>query len=271
MQRRAAAVSVAVFLLIAAGSFAFIGAAQQPGIEVQQDRTLALQDTPEVGGIQYNVSSLSEGSATMEWTNESARYTATLGNDTNVSYQNESYHLTVEDATDPTAFTLREVQNVSTILANDPEVYNETYTSEGERYVRYRSDGSVQPLEEYLPEPRTERFAESEDYPYENQTATVDAVTNASVQLSWTAPRANSISISESANVTLGSNPETTYVAHFPDASTLVLSQDFAGYQASLDAQAYYQERVNGLWGVVVAAGTVAVLLTMFAYLPSRY
>lgn len=269
MQRRATAVSVAVFLLIAAGSFAFIGVAQQPDIEVQADRTLALGDSPEIGGTEYNVTALSEGSATLAWTNESARYTATLGNNSTVAYADGQYRLLVEaGTTDPSEFELYEQQNVSEILTTDTAVYDEVYTDGGERYVRYRSNGSLQLLAEYLPTPRTESFEEGDAYPYQNNTTTVDTVTNESVLLDWTAVRSNTASASQGANVTLG---DTTYVAHFPDASTLVLSQDFAGYQASVDAQAYYRERVNGLWGVTIVSGLVAGLLVMFAYLPSRY
>jgi len=269
MQRRATAVSVAVFLLIAAGSFAFIGAAQEPDIEVQADRTLSLGDSPEIGGTAYNVTSLSEGSATLAWTNESARYTATLQNNSTVAYQDGQYRVLVEtEATDPSEFTLHEQQNVSEILAADSAVYDELYTDGGERYVRYRSNGSLQPLAEYLSEPRTETFDEGDTYPYENESATVQEVGNESVLLTWTAVRNNTVSASEGGNVTLS---DTTYVAHFPDAGTLVLSQDFAGYQHSLEAQSYFEERVSGLWGVTIVSGLVAVLLIMFAYLPSRY
>lgn len=150
-------------------------------------------------------------------------------------------------------------------------MYNETYTSEGERYVQYRANDSLRALEEYLPDPRTESFAEGDTYPYQNNSTTVDAVTNTTVTLDWTATRNNTVSLSEGGNVTLGEGSGTTYVAHFPDSDTLVLSQDFAGYQASLDAQSYYGERINGLWGVTLLSSMAAALLIALAYLPSRY
>jgi len=271
MQRRATAVSVVLFVLIAAGSFAYIGVAEQPDITVEADRTYEAGDQPEIGGIQYNVTELSDGSATMAWTNESARYTASFENDSNVTYQNDTYRLLVESSADPSTFTLHEQQNVTEILRADDEVYNQTYTSDGDRYVRYRSNDSLQELEAYLPEPRTESFAEGDDYPYQNKTTTVDSVTNTTVTVDWTAVRNNTVSASEGGNVTLGQDPKTTYIAHFPDGNTLVLSQDFEGYRASLEAQSYYGERINGLWGVTLLSSMAAALLIALAWLPPRY
>ncbi|MFB6218506.1 MAG: hypothetical protein ABEH77_04900 [Halobacteriaceae archaeon] len=84
MQRRAAAVSAAVFLLIAAGAYTFVGFAQEPTVDVEADRTLAAGETFTAGGTEYTVAQVGDGSASIEWTNESARYTATIENGSTV-------------------------------------------------------------------------------------------------------------------------------------------------------------------------------------------
>lgn len=267
MQRRAAAVSVAVFLLIAAGSFALIGAAQQPDIEVEATHELSNGSTFEVNGTQYDVT-VSGGSANITWTNESERFTATLENGSNITYQSGSYTVRIERAQNPSAFALVEVLNTSQILQDDPEVYNQIYTDEnGTEYVRYRSNDSLQPLEAYLPSPNRAQFSEGEEFPYQNNSTTIGAVDNESVILEWRSAAVKSVQPSEGENVTLSGEK---FLAHY-EGDTLVLSKNFEGYQAELDAQDYFQERMNGLWGVIILSTLAAVLLAMLAYMPSRY
>lgn len=84
MQRRAAAVSAAVFVLIAAGAYSFVGLAEQPTVEVEADMELGTGETFTVAGTEYTVAQVGDGSASIEWTNESARYTATVENGSTV-------------------------------------------------------------------------------------------------------------------------------------------------------------------------------------------
>jgi hypothetical protein len=269
MQRRAAAVAAAVLLIVAAGGYVFVGFAQEPTVDVEGDE-YAVGDSLTVEGQTYTVADIGEDEATIEWTNDSARQTAELENATNVTYQEETYHLTVDrDGTEPPSFTLEEILNVTQILQNDPEVENTVLrTGEGAKYVRYRANDSTRPLEEYLPTRTTHAFAEGDQYPYENETTTVDTVTNESVTLTWTAAETMDVSATEGSNVTLGS---TRYLAHFPDNSTLVLTQNYDGYESEQQRIAYYQERIDGLWGVSILSTLAALVLIGAAYLPSRY
>lgn len=267
MQRRAAAVSVAVFLLVAAGAFALMGAAQEPTVEVEGTYELSNGSTFEVNGTQYNAT-VSGGSATIRWVNESQRFTAALENGSNITHQDGTYTVRVEPAQDPSAFTLVEVLNTTQLLQDDSRVYDQIYTSEnGTKYVRYRSNDTLQPLEEYLPAPDRVQFSEGDQFPYRNNSTTVAAVNNDSVTLEWRSDAVKSVQPSEGENVTLSGQ---TFLAHY-EGDTLILSTNFQAYQAELDAQDYFQERMNGLWGVIILSTLTAALLAMLAYLPSRY
>ena len=267
MQRRAAAVSAAVFLLIAAGSFALIGAAQQPDVEIEAAHELSNGSQVEINGTQFNVS-VSGGSANITWINESQRHTAALENGSNITYQNGTYTVQIESAQDPSAFTLVEVQNATRIIRQDPDVYNRTFTDEeGTQYVRYRSNGSLVPLDTYLPTPERAQFSEGGEFPHENRTTTITAVDNQTVTLEWRADTLQFVQPSEGGNVTLAGEK---FVAHY-EGDTLLLSTNFEAYQAERDAQTYFKERMSGLWGVIILSTLTAVLLAMLAYLPSRY
>lgn len=283
MQRRAAAVSAAILLVLAVGAYGLLGVAEQPGIETETTAELSVNQNVTLGDTDYTVASLSDtagGTATFEWYNESSRYTATLSNnstftpgqdlsrtawnDTNVTYE-----LLVESADDPTTFTLTEAQNVS-----EP-----TVTENGTTYVLIdrNDDGTNEaiPLDEYLPEPRSVTYAVGDSFEYENNTTTVDDVTPSEVTLEWTSPRTLSRTVSNGNNVTLGGE---SYIAYFPETASatdgpteVVLTQDQAGYQAALDRQEYWSERMRGLWGIVVLGVIGGVGLIALAYLPNRY
>jgi hypothetical protein len=265
MQRRAAAVSAAVFLLVAAGAYAYIGAAEAPTVDVDATETLSVNETIGVDGRTYTLGSVSGSAATFTWTNDSARYTATLANDSTVEYEGDTYRVLVEG---DDRFTFEEALNVTQILRDDPEVENELLTGDdGRQYVRDRDDGSTTPLEEYLPEPDRVSFAAGETVAYANNSTTVAAVTPEAVTLAWTAPRTNTIQASDGGNVTFG---DTTYLA-FVETGQVELSQNFAEYRADQDRVDYYNERINGLWAVSILSSLVAAFLLGMAYLPSRY
>ena len=168
----------------------------------------------------------------------------------------------------PTTFMLVEDLNVSGILASDPEVEDETVMIEGEEQVVYAEDDTYQPLSEYLRDPGTVQFEQGEHFDYLGNETNVSSVTADAATLTWTAPRDKSVSASEGANVTLG---DTTYLAHFPSGSEVILSTNFEEYQHEVEQGQYFTERVNGLWGVSILSGLTAILLLGLAYLPSRY
>lgn len=269
MQRRAAAVSAVVLLLIAAGAYAVIGSAAEPEIDLEADETISDNETREFGGQTYNFSVDGEAQqAAVEYTNESYVWTESLENNSTTEFQGDDYRVLVPAVEEPSEFTFREVFNVSAILADDPAIENETITrADDQRYVVYVENGTTRPLDEYLPDPRSVTYAEGDTFDYRNNSTTVANVSNESVTLQWTAPRTTQTDVSEGANITLAGS---VYVAHFPGGNQLALGS----YNEYVDQQqrvSYFHERISGLWGVVIVCSLAAVVLLMMAYLPSRY
>ncbi|MFB6092483.1 MAG: hypothetical protein ABEK02_05685 [Haloquadratum sp.] len=282
MQRRAAAIYVALFIVIGAASYSLIATAQAPHIEFDDPAyELAAGDQFQVGDRTYTVSSIStteqgggHGAAAttviqgqLQYTNQSARYTATWENNSTITYDGTEWRVLVENATDPTTFTLRENLNETAILQADPNASAEMVTQDGTQYVVINNDRLV-PAAEYFPAPETRTYAEGDALQYEGNATTVDSVTKSNVVLAWTAPRTNTIDVGNNANVTLSGQ---TYLAHFPDQSTLQLTQNFESYTRQEAAIQRYHTHVHGLWGVSIASFLAAVFLIGFAYLPSRY
>ncbi|MUV59603.1 hypothetical protein [Halobacterium sp. CBA1126] len=266
MQRRAAAVSVVVFLLLAAGAYTFIGAAQQPDVTLEDpDHTLSASETLTVAGTSYSFTEVSDGSATAEWTNESARYTETWEADDTVVYEGDNYSVAIPNQTDPSEFELREVQTVEW----------PTVEQNGTTYVIVEEDGERRLVErdEYLPEPVVHEFSEGDaiERPDNDNETVVASVTNTSVTIEWFAPRTNELSFAEGENTTLG---DTAYLAHFEQQggeSVLQLTTDYQDYNSDVAAQSTFHERMNGLWGIVILSSLAAALLVMLAFMPSRY
>jgi hypothetical protein len=292
MQRRAAAIFAAFFLLVGAGSYTLIATAQQPHVEFDDPAyELKQNDTVEAGGEQYNVSEISastggEGgghggggggeitrSATITYANESARYTATWENNSTVvlGEENTTYRVDIENGTDVSSFVLREQINESRILANDPRADNQTITRNGSRYVVLEDESgnaTLVPANEYFPEPNTREFQVGQTFRNQSNQTTIANVTNSSAKLVWTAPRTNSIEVASHENVTLG---DQKYLAHFPNNSTLQLTQDFEGLQAQNERIDQFTLNKNGLWGVFIVSVAGAIFVLMLAFLPSRY
>jgi hypothetical protein len=97
MQRRVAAIYLVFFLVMGASAYSVIAVAEQPAIDVAGD-SYEQGDTLTVDGREYTVAELSTGgggegeegegveaAGTLVWTNESARYTATLPNGSSVA------------------------------------------------------------------------------------------------------------------------------------------------------------------------------------------
>src|SRR6056297_941455 len=161
MQRRAAALYFALFLVIGAGSYGFIQTvdAQQPTISLDA-QSYSQNDILTVDGRTYVVSEISaenasEAEGTLTWTNQSAQETATLENGSDTTYQNESWQVQIANTSDVSQFTLQENLNVSAILANDDRVDDQTVTRNGQEQVVFTSNDTLVPLNEYLREPQT--------------------------------------------------------------------------------------------------------------------
>lgn len=264
MQRRATAVSVAVFLLLAAGSYSLIGAAEQPEVTVEDpEYSVSGNETVTIGETTYNFSEVGSESAAAVWTNESARQTATLEQDQSVTYEGDNYTVAIPNATDPSEFELREAQTVD----------RPTVEQNGTTYVIVEEDGdqTLVPRDEYLPDQTVHQFQEGDEFDYQNNTTTVATVENTTVTLEWFAPEEMSVEFAEGENTTVA---DTNYLAHFvqaDNASVLQLTTDYDDYHSDKEAQSFFNERMNGLWGVVILSSIAAALLAMLAYMPSRY
>ncbi|MFB6142486.1 MAG: hypothetical protein ABEJ30_03995 [Halorientalis sp.] len=278
MQRRAAAIYFVFFLVIGAGAYGFTANvdAQRPTVSLDAP-TYSEGDTLTVDGRTYTVASISaetgpEGeisrSGQLEWTNESAFLTATLENGTTTTYQDRSWIVVVGEGDDPTQFTLTEPLNTSQLLAEDPAVADQTAQYRGEPWVVWADNESLrEPLSEYLPEPETVTVSEGDTYPYQGNQTTVREVSTDAVTLAWPGTVTNTVDLSSGQNVTLNGR---TYLAYFPDNSTLKLTRDFQDYQSDLARQAYFGTRVDGLTSVAVLSVLAAIVLLGAAYLPVK-
>ncbi|WP_435067339.1 hypothetical protein [Haloplanus sp. C73] len=286
MQRRAAAIYVAFFVVLGAASYSVIATASAPTIGFENpDHRLSEDDQFSVDGQQYTVTSISAEvsgggghgggpsltrSGQVSWTNDSARYTQTWEHNSTVTYQGDSYRVMVESSDDPASFELVEELNRSAILQEDPAVEDELVTVNGTEYVVRESDGdrTLTPASEYFPAPSSTQYSEGDQLQYQGNATAVSDVTSSGATLSWTAPRTNTVDVGNEANVTLSGQQ---YFAYFPDNSTLVLESDYSVYQEQTNAIDTYHEHTNGLWGVSIVSFVTAILLLGMAYMPSRY
>lgn len=267
MQRRAAAVYGAFFLVVALGSYGMIAAASAPAITVEDpDHRVADGGEFTVGGTTYAVSA-SDGRATLTWTDPTTEYDVTWEEEDTVTFQGTNYTVAIPDAADPQIVELTEVRPL-------PDGVETTEVNGTEYAVVEGEDDSQElvPLDEYLTDrygPAEERSLEQgETYDYQGNQTTVASVENDSATLAWTAPGSKEERVEEGVQIELGGD---TYVAHFPTPSTLVLDSDLEAYEAEVAVVDSYDERINGLWGVAILSGLSAMLLLAFSYLPSRY
>lgn len=276
MQRRAAAVYAVLFLVVAAGAYALIGAAEQPQINVE-GQSYAQNDTLTEGGRTYTVASAGDGEGTLEWTNQSAAYSASWANNTTVNLaNNETYRVHIPNESDPSQFTLRQEFNLSENTS--------TVTQDGTQYVVVNqtdgnaSDGnkSLVPVDEYkrqqFGQPENRTYDEGQTFQFEGNQTTVSNLTAESATLTWTAPQTNTVSVAAGANVSLGPEGQnTSYVAHFSnDSEGFVLSSQTNEYRQQTNEISHFNERIAGLWGISILSFLTVILLLGMAYLPNK-
>lgn len=138
MQRRAAAIYAAFFILVGLGAYAFVGIAEQPTVSLSGDE-YAAGATLDVGDRTYTVEGVDADadSGTLAWRNESAVFSVMFENDTTVSplevqwdgqrarwsstfangstlpYENGTYRVETNTSAEPPTATLRHVENAS--------------------------------------------------------------------------------------------------------------------------------------------------------------
>ena len=283
MQRRAAAAYIAFFLVIAAGSYAFIATADAPEVTISGDNVREIQegDTVTVNDRTYTVAEVSaeteEGgdhggggglsyTIRFEWTNESARYTESWAANSTVEFDGQTRRVLVENGTDE--FDLRwEPTERFAPAWSDGVMYIDSDLDRGGRqdipvtsYVENSSNESVQTIE----------FSEGDSFERSGNETTFASVSNTSVVLEWTAPRTNEVSAGNDQNVTLNEEP---YIVHFENNDTVRLGEGEAAREQLQEAERTsdrFQERINGVWGVTLGSGTALVLLVALAFLPRK-
>jgi len=285
MQRRAAAIYVAFFLIVGAASYSLIATATAPTVEFDNpEYQLGQDDSFTLGGTEYTVADISAGyeggghgsapelvrEGTLSWTNESARYTATWENNATVTVEDNEWRVLTDNDSDPPQLILQDELNRTAILQDDPNADDELVTRQGEDYVAITEDNTTRlvPADEYFPEPERVTYAEGETLTLEGNETTVASVSEAEVVLEWTAPRGSTLTLGDRANVTI---QDQQYLAMFPDNSTVVLTQDYESYRTQQSEIERFETYKNGLWGVSIVSGLTVVLLAAMAYLPSRY
>lgn len=285
MQRRAAAVYAAFFVIVGAASYGMIATADSPEVTLDNaEYELSQGDEFTVGGQSYTVSSIDAslqggghgGSASLvrsgevRWTNDSARYTQTWENGSTVTYDGEEWAVGVPNASGRTEVRLVESIDRAAILRNDTAADNETITRDGEEFVVVTEGGTSRlvPADDYFPEPAVRTFAEGDTVPLDGNQTTLATVDADGGTLEWFAPRTMTASVGDASNVTLSGE---TYFAMYPDNSTLLLApnaDDYREAQGQIDA---FNRHKNGLWGITAVALGTAIMLIGLAYMPSRY
>lgn len=260
MQRRAAAISVAFFLVLSAGAYVTLSAAEEPTIQVDNPNyALGANQTFSPGDITYTVSDLGENSAKLQWTNDSYRYTNAFENGSQIQYRNATYDVLIPNASDPTNFTLRENQTVDA----------PTVTQDGTVYVVVTENNTTTfvPRDDYLPDPQTYTFEETDNVVYDNYTWTVSNITASTVPVYRIDSNTFTVNLAEGDTHAFA---DTEYVAHFANGE-LLLSSDTEAYAQEIEHQTYFHERIDGLWAVTIISGLVAIFLVMLGSLPPRY
>ena len=286
MQRRAVAVYVALFVLIAGGAGVLTATAESPEIGFDNpDFEVSQGDQVEVDGQEYVVAEIAEveesgggghggGGATTSIVatierNVTVEQSETWANGSTVSIGEQEWRVEISGES-PSEFTLVEVLDRQAILEGDSRADNETVQRDDGTYVVLTEDGesTLVPAEEYFPAPEERSYAVSDTLEYGGHTATVDNVTAEQAVLAWEATQTESVEITQHSTVTIG---ETDFVAHFPDASTMQLSSDMEEYEAQVAQIDQFQQYSSGLTRVLVLAFLSSLLLLGAAFIPSRY
>ncbi len=283
MQRRAVAVYVVLFLLVASVAGVLVATAESPELTFEDpDFELSEGDTFEVDGQEYTVADITETeeeddvgdveierSGVIEW-EEITDQTEIWENESVVELDEREWEVHIEGE-NATAFTLVEVLDRQAILEDDPDAANETVESDGEEFVVVTDeDGEQQlvPVDDYFPVPEERSFAEGDEFDYDGQTVTVDSITADEVTLAWTGPETMTMDVAQESEITLG---DTDFIAYFPDEATLILSSDFEAYEAQLAEVDRLDQVGEGLWRVLIISVLSSVLLAAAAFIPSRY
>jgi len=279
MQRRAVAVYVAFFVLIAAASYSLIATAEEPTITLDNaDYELSEGDSFTVGDQTYTVTEIEEtedeedGSMTfagsIEWVDEDVEMSETWAAGDTVEIDDTTWEIQLDsEAEAPTTFTLVEVIDQQAVLEADPNADNETVERDGEESVIVGSD--VVPADEYFDDPATVTYSEGDTFVYNDQTVTVSDVTADDVTITWTEDETNTDDLQHEEMIELADGNE--YLTFFPGSNTVMLTLDTTSYDQQVESQQQFADRVTGLTYTIVMSLLFVFSLVAFAFLPSRY
>ncbi|MFT4921505.1 MAG: hypothetical protein ACI8XM_000705 [Haloarculaceae archaeon] len=282
MQRRAAAVYFILFVLIGAGAYGFMQGMSEPAVELDGQEFTEGSELV-VDGRTYTVSAIDaeesdelteyDGDVELTWFNESKRGTATLENASTTAYNDDEYQVVVSDGSSST-FRLVEELNVSGFLEQDQITEDETVTRDGTEYVIIADSQELRPLSEYLPDRDVVEFSVGDRIEYdaddETVNARIDSISSEGVSLSWSDPGNESVELSQGENSTVNG---LEYFAHFPSddqVQILPAQQEYGTYSSEISAIEHWEERLNGMWGIVILSVLAAVVLLSAAYLPVK-
>lgn len=281
MQRRAVAVYVAIFLVVGLGSYALITTADAPTVSVDDaEYQFSEGDEIEIDGTIYTVTELSaeeeDGetvyTGTIEWSDPEAELSEQWDNESTIEYDDAEWEVVVDGGDEPDGFTLIEQLDRQAILENDPNARNETVEDEdGNVSVIVVEDGQevLVPAEEYFPEPRSEQFSSGDTLSYNNETVTVDTIDPNFVIVTWTGEEMYSEDLEQEQEVTLGNDQ--TFLVFFESDSSVGLIEDRSSYEAQVAQIERFNDRISGLWYILITSFSIVGLLLMLGFLPSRY
>ena len=280
MQRRAVAVYVALFLLVASVAGVLVVTAEDPQVSLDNpDYELSEGDTFVVDGEEYLVSGITvtegeddeedEITAQIE-REEVVEQTETWANESTVEVDEREWQVRIT-GDDPDSFTLIEVLDREAILAEDDTADNETIDRDGEEFVVItdeEGESRLVPADEYFPAPEERTYDVADEFAYADTTVAVDSVTPDEVVIGWMGPQTTTIDVAQESTVTVG---ETEFIAHFPNDSTLTLSTDIDAYDAQLADIERFDQQNDGLWRVLIISVLSSLVLVAVAFMPSRY
>jgi len=278
MQRRAVAVYVAFFVLIAAASYALIATAEEPTITLEDaDYELSVNDSFTVGGQEYTITGIEEtedeedGSmtfaGTIEWIEEDVEMTESWSDGDTVEVDGTEWEVQIDDDEEPTSFTLEQILDREAILESDPSASNETFEEDDEEFVIV--DGEAVPVDEYFDDPATDTYSEGDSFTYNDQTVTVAEVTPDDVTLSWIEDETHTEDLQQGEMIELADDNE--YLSFFPSQDTVMLTLDTTSYDQQLESQQQFADRLTGFTYAIVTSLLFVFSLIAFAFLPSRY
>lgn len=236
MQRRAAAVYTAFFLVVAVGAFGFAATADDPSMSIDADYEVQEDGEFEIDGVTYTVGAIDQGEdgdpATVEitWVDESGTITESWGAGDTVTYQGEEY--TVE------------------IVEEDADE-----DEEPERTLELVSDEDRQ------------RFSQGDTLTYNGNETTVDSITDDEVTVSWTGPVDQSRSLTHGIAGELGG---TEHIAIISPDGTVELTNDIEGYNEESQRVDDITQRINAVWVIGILGSLAAFTLLGMAFLPRK-